>query len=156
VRPGLLPFSEQNRAVTRLPFWLHQAIEYALGLGLVFQATQGGAMTPAVLAGAALLIVAATVDGPLAAWNAVSRPAHRAIDIVVALTMLALAIIPGTGIDPLARGALGLGAALEGVLILLSDYSPKRPRRPLPDSEEIGRAAGRMVGKRIQSFRQRH
>ena len=93
MRPGLPPLSEQNRAVTRLPFWLHQAIEYALGLGLVFRATQGGDDSRGARR-RQLLIVAATVDGPLAAWNACSRPTHRVIDIVVALTMLALAIIP--------------------------------------------------------------
>ncbi len=138
--------------MTRLPFWLHQLLEYALGLGLVFQATQGGSMAPAAVAGAALLIIAATVEGPLAAWNAASRPTHRVVDIVVALAMFALAVIPGTGIDPLARGALGLCAALEGLLIVVTDYSPKRPRA-MPDSEELGRAAGRMVGKGVQSFR---
>jgi hypothetical protein len=141
--------------VTRLPFGLHQAAEYAIGLGLIFQATQGGSMAPAALAGAVLLIVAATVEGPLAAWHAVSRRTHRVIDVSVALAMATLAVLPGTGIDGLARGALGLAAVLLGILIVVSDYSPKRPRRPLPDGEELGRAAGRMVGKTIQSYRRR-
>jgi hypothetical protein len=138
-----------------MPFWLHQALEYAIGLGLIFQATQGGAMTPAVIAGAVLLIAAATVDGPLGAWRGVSRRGHRIVDIVVVAAMLALAVIPGTGIDGLARGALGLGALLLALLVVLTDCSPKQPRGRLPDSEEIGRAAGRFVGGAIQSYRQR-
>jgi hypothetical protein len=141
--------------VRRLPFWLHQVLEYVLGLGLIFQATQGGSMAPVAVAGAVLLVVAATVDGPLGAWDAVSRPQHRVVDVVVVVLMAALAVVPGTGIDALARGALGLGAVLLGLLVVLTDYSPKRPRRPLPDSEEIGRAAGRMVGRTVQSYRRK-
>jgi hypothetical protein len=140
--------------VTRLPFWLHQVAEYALALGLIFQATQGGSMTPAVIAGAVLLLVAATVEGPLGAWHAVSRRQHRIVDIVVATAMAALAVAPGTGIAGLARAALGVGAALLGILILWTDYSPPRPRR-LPDSEELGRAAGRFVGRNVQAYRRR-
>jgi uncharacterized membrane protein YhaH (DUF805 family) len=141
--------------MTRMPFWLHQALEYAIGLGLIFQATQGGSMAPAALAGAVVLIVAATVEGPLAAWHAVSRRTHRLVDVGVALTMAAMAVIPGTGIDGLARAALGVAAVLLGILVLTTDYSPRRPRRPLPDSEELGRAAGRFVGRRIQAHRRK-
>jgi hypothetical protein len=138
-----------------MSFWLHQALEYAIGLGLIFQATQGDSMTPVVIAGAVLLVVAATVDGPLGAWRGVSRPTHRVIDIVVVVAMAALAVVPGTGIDGLARGALGLGAVLLALLVVLTDYSPKRARARMPDSEELGRAAGRLVGGTIRSFRNR-
>jgi hypothetical protein len=148
----------QTGAVRGIPFSIHQIAEYVLGLGLIAQAVQGGQAIAPVLLGAAILVSAAVTDGPVAGWKAVSRPAHRVVDIVLALTALALAVLPWTNADLTSRAVLVVTAALLGLLILRSDYAPKPVREPRSRgdvAEDIGRSAGRMVGRSMKAYRDR-
>jgi hypothetical protein len=93
------------------PFWLHQLVEYILGVTLVSQALQSP--TPAVpaIAGAAMLVNAAVARGPLSAFRLVGRRVHRTLDLVVMALTAGLAVQPWVGIDPGARIILlGIGA----------------------------------------------
>jgi hypothetical protein len=136
--------------VPRLSFWVHQVAEYVLAFALIMQATNGGRVAVAVGMGGVLLIAAATADGPLSGWKAVSRPTHRIVDIVIAAALIGLAVVPGTGIDPLARTIMGMVGLAEVLLILRTDYRPRPERaRRRPDAEEVGRVAGRVAGGAI-------
>jgi hypothetical protein len=148
----------QTGAVRKLPFGIHQLAEYVLGLGLIAQAAQGASAILPVVLGAAILLSAALVDGPLAGWKAVSRPVHRVVDIVLACVALALAVLPWTGASAASRAVLAIAAALFGLLILRSSYAPKvvRPPRSRGDvAEDLGRSAGRLVGRGVRAYKDR-
>jgi len=144
--------------VRRLPFGIHQVAEYAIGLGLIAQAAQGPKAVLPVAFGGVVVLSTALADGPAAGWKAVSRPVHRTVDIVLALAALLLAVLPWSRADLSSRATLFLAAALLGVLIACTNYAPKpvRPPRARGDvAEDIGRSAGRMVGKGLKAYRER-
>ena len=141
-----------------LPFSIHQVAEYAIGLGLIAQAAEGPSATLPVIVGAAILLSAALTDGPLAGWKAVSRPSHRIVDIVLAVSALLLAVLPWSHAAVTSRVVLGVAAALLGILILKTSYAPRvvRPPRSRGDvAEDIGRSAGRLVSKSVKAYRDR-
>jgi hypothetical protein len=144
--------------VRGIPFSIHQLAEYALGLGLIAQAVQGGQAIAPVLLGAAILLSAAVTDGPVAGWKAVSRPVHRVVDIVLAAVALLFSVLPWTDIDATSRVVLFVTAALLALLILRSDYAPKAVREPRSRgdvAEDLGRSAGRLVGRSMKAYRDR-
>lgn len=112
------------------PFWLHQLVEYILGITLVSQALQSP--TPAVpaIAGAVMLVNAAIVRGPLAAFRLVGRRTHRLADLgVIGLTVL-LAVQPWVAIDAGARLIMVFIAAVQGFVWWQSDLAEPAPRAP--------------------------
>jgi cytochrome bd-type quinol oxidase subunit 2 len=144
--------------VRRLPFSIHQVAEYAIGLGLIAQAAQGGSAVLPVVVGAAVLVSAALTDGPLAGWKAVSRPHHRIVDIVLAVIALVLAVLPWSSTAVSTRVVLAAASALLGILIVRTSYAPPvvRPARSRGDAaEDIGRSAGRALGKTVKAYRDR-
>ena len=142
----------------KLPFWINQLGEYALGLGLISQAIQGPSATVPVLMGATILVSAAVADGPLAGWRAVSRPTHRIVDIVLAVVALGLAVLPWSGADVAGRAVLVLVAGLLGLLILRTNYAApvaRAPRSRGEVAEDMGRSAGRLVGRGVKAYETR-
>ncbi len=145
-------------AARGLPFSIHQVAEYLIGLGLIAQAVQGSKSLLPIVFGAAVLLSAALTDGPLAGWKTVSRPAHKVVDIVLAIVALLLAVLPWSGADASGRAVLLIAAALLGMLILRTSYAPKPVRAPRNRgdlAEDVGRSAGRMVGKGLKAYRGR-
>jgi hypothetical protein len=143
--------------VRGLPFSIHQLVEYLIGLGLIASAVQGSTSPVPILFGAAVLISAAVTDGPLAGWKGVSRPVHRVVDIVLAVVALVLAVLPWSGADLGGRAALLIAAALLGFLILRTSYAPKPVRAPRDRgalAEDLGRSAGRVVGRSLRAYRE--
>jgi hypothetical protein len=143
-------------AARGLPFSIHQVAEYLIGLGLIAQAVQGSKSLLPIVFGAAVLLSAALTDGPLAGWKTVSRPAHKVVDIVLATVALLLAVLPWSGADASGRAVLLIAAALLGMLILRTSYVPKPVRAPRNRgdlAEDVGRSAGRMVGKGLKAYR---
>ena len=143
-------------AARGLPFSIHQVAEYLIGLGLIAQAVQGSKSLLPIVFGAAVLLSAALTDGPLAGWKTVSRPAHKVVDIVLAIVAVLLAVLPWSGADASARAVLLIAAALLGMLILRTSYAPKSVRAPRNRgdlAEDVGRSAGRMVGKGLKAYR---
>lgn len=164
------------------PFWLHQLVEYILGITLVSQALQSP--TPAVpaIAGAALLVNAAVVRGPLSAFRLVGRRAHRVLDVVVMAVTAVLAVQPWAEIDPGARVIMLGIVAVHAFVWWQSDLAEPAPRAaPVAQaatrapsgsvpkgsapsstapsgsagdrSTEVGRAAGRAVGAGMRAVR---
>jgi hypothetical protein len=148
-----------TRAAARgIPFSIHQIAEYAIGLGLIAQAAQGGSALLPVVMGAAIVLSAALTDGPLAGWKVVSRPRHRVVDIVLAVSAVVLAVLPWSNAALTSRIVLGVTAMLLGILLLRSSYAPPvvRPPRSRGDvAEDLGRSAGRIVGKGMKAYRDR-
>lgn len=143
-------------AARGLPFSIHQVAEYLIGLGLIAQAAQGSKSLLPIALGAAVLLSAALTDGPLAGWKTVSRPVHKVVDIVLAVVALLLAVLPWSGADASGRAVLLITAALLGILILRTNYAPKPVRAPRNRgdlAEDVGRSAGRMVGRGLKAYR---
>ncbi len=161
------------------PFWLHQLVEYILGVSLVSQALQSP--TPAVpaVAGAAVLVNAAVARGPLGAFRLVSRRAHRVLDVVVMVLVAGLAVQPWWSIEAGARLVMLGIVAVHAFVWWQSDLSepapraarsrratvastssapsassaPSSPSAPGDRSTEVGRAAGRAVGSGVRAVR---
>jgi hypothetical protein len=142
-----------------LAFWAHQLVEYLFALMLLAQAARTGSVL-AMAAAASALALAATADGPLAAFKWVPRRVHRVLDLVVAGALVVAAVLAvAIGGQPVGGVVVtALTAAMLLVLAVRTDWSPPRPRRKLAvpqSSEDLGRAAGRMVGKGIRLAKQR-
>lgn len=150
------------------PFWMHQLVEYILGVGLVAVGTQS--LTPVVPAGlgAMLLVYAACTKSPVAAFRLLSRRAHRVVDPVLIAVLVFGATQPWVGVDATSQLAIGGVAFVYLVVWLQSSYAERQPRRerrgesaasaptPLsPDdrSTAMGRSMGRLVGRGINAAR---
>jgi len=149
----------------KLPFWIHQIVEYAIGALLAYQAIHSARPVVPLLAGLVVILLAATADGPAACFHAVSRPVHRILDIVVAIGLVVVAILFGDDMGGAGQILLILGALALAGLTLKSDYRPKAVRQRAekppatsvgsPRAEAIGRGAGRLVGRGLQEYRRR-
>jgi len=102
----------------KLPFWIHQIVEYGIGVLLVFQAVQSPRPVIPLFAGVAVILLAATADGPAACFHLVSRPLHRVFDYVVAAGFLVVAVAFGGDMGGAGQILLVLGALALGVLTL--------------------------------------
>jgi hypothetical protein len=150
---------------SKMPFWIHQIVEYGLGGLLVFQAVQSPRPVFPLLAGLAVVLLAATADGPAGCFQVVPRPLHRVLDLIVAVGLVVAAIFFGEEMGGAGQILLVAGALALGVLTLRSDYRPKAARRAQarPPAEEvgsdraeaIGRGAGRLAARGVQEYRKR-
>jgi len=155
------PVPDQNK----LPFWIHQIIEYALGGLLVFQAVQSPRPVFPLLAGLLVILLAATADGPAGCFHIVPRPLHRVLDLIVAVALIVGAFVFGDEMGGAGQILLIAGAIALGFLTLRSDYRPKAARRGQfraaadgsgsDRAEEIGRGAGRLAARGVQEYRKR-
>jgi hypothetical protein len=153
----------------KLAFWIHQGIEYLVGFLVLSQALQASDPAVPVLAAVAVLALAATADGPLAAFKLVPRAVHRVLDVVVAVALAAVAVVARDSLGGFGLVVVAAVAVILGVLVYRTDYRV-RARRPPPaeapgpatgtgpgkvSSEDLGRAAGRAVGKGIRAYKRR-
>jgi uncharacterized membrane protein YhaH (DUF805 family) len=139
------------------PFWMHQIVEYLIGLVLIaasFQAPKP--MVPAVM-GMLIMLNAAIAKGPASAFPLVGRTVHRWLDVIVMLLLVVAMFQPAFDVDSTGRLLLGAMAFVMFFIWLNSDFSEKTERRQdkqqqkaerraRPGSEEIGKKAGRFVG----------
>ncbi|NND74728.1 MAG: hypothetical protein HKN44_06935 [Ilumatobacter sp.] len=143
------------------PFWMHQVVEYLIGLvliGAAFQAPEPA--VPAVM-GVVVMGNAAIAKGPVSAFPMVGRQVHRWLDVMVMALLVGAAFQPMFEVD--STGQLLLcGIAFVLLFIWLnSDFSEKAARKvnksalresiARPESEEIGRKAGRAVGRGVNT-----
>ncbi len=143
---------------------MHQLVEYIFGAVLVAQGLQSPSPAMPALAGGLIMVNAAVVRGPLAAFRVMSRSAHRIADLGVMGAVVAAAVQPFVEVDPGARLVmLGVTAALAFVW-WQTNFAEKAPRARGAigaeggRSSEIGRLAGRAVGDGInvaKRFRKR-
>lgn len=143
----------------RRPFWVHQLVEYLIGIMLISLAFQSP--EPAVPAVMGLLIVlnAAVAIGAAGAFRLVSRKLHKKLDVVMMLLLLVAAFQPWFSIENTARLVL---AAVSFVLFFIwfhTDFTTRGERkankaeRGRASSEDIGRQAGRAIGGGVNAMR---
>jgi hypothetical protein len=153
------------QSAAKMPFWIHQIVEYGIGGLLVFQAIQSPRPVFPLLAGLAVVLLAATADGPAGCFHVVPRPLHRVLDLVVAVGLVVVAIFFGEEMGGAGQILLIAGALALGVLTLRSDYRPKAVRRAHSQAaatetgsdraEAIGRGAGRLAARGVHEYRKR-
>ncbi len=149
----------------RRPFWAHQLIEYLLGIGLISMAIQlPQPAVPAVL-GLVIILNAAITKGAAGAFRWAGKGAHRRLDVVVMLLLLAGAVQPWISMDNTSRLLLGVIAFVLWFVWFHTDFTEKVPRAERkaaaaaaegtdrPSSEQIGRGAGRAVGGGVNSLK---
>jgi hypothetical protein len=143
------------------PFWLHQLVEYMIGLILVATGLQGPEpLVPAVVGGVVLLNAAVAI-GPLGAFRLVGRRLHRVVDLVVIAFVVVAAVQPWVDVDVGTR-AIMIGIALVyGFVWFYSDFAEKQARRQRRAAatgdrgEDLGRTAGRLAGNAVTAWRRR-
>ena len=140
------------------PFWMHQLVEYILGVALVASGAQSP--TPAVpaLLGGLILLNAALTKGALGAFRAYNRKVHRALDPVVILVCVAGALQPWVSVESSTRAVIIAISVVHLVVFLGSSFHERPPRGARAKasgdrSTELGKSAGRVVGSGVKSAR---
>ena len=144
------------------PFWLHQLVEYIIGLILVATGLQGPEpLVPAVVGGVVLLNAAVAI-GPLGAFRLVGRRLHRVVDLVVIAFVVAASVQPWVDVDVGTR-AIMIGIAFVYAFVwFYSDFAEKQARKQRRAAaatgdrgEDLGRTAGRLAGNAVTAWRRR-
>ena len=145
----------------RRPFWLHQLVEYIIGLILVAQGLQGPEpLVPAVVGGVVLLNAAVAI-GPLGAFRLVGRRLHRVLDLVAIGVVVAAAVQPWVDVDVGTRAIMIAIALVYGFVWFYSDFAEKQARQTRrvaatgDRGEDLGRTAGRLAGDAVTAWRRR-
>jgi hypothetical protein len=140
------------------PFWMHQLVEYILGIALVASGAQSP--TPAVPAvlGGLILLNAALTKGAIGAFRAYSRKVHRLLDPVVILVCLGGAAQPWFTVEATSRAVIAAISVVHLVVFLGSSFHERPPRGARAKasgdrSTELGKSAGRMVGSGVKTAR---
>lgn len=139
-------------------FWAHQAAEYVMGMLVLAGALQASNPAIPLVAGALLIVLAATADGPLKAFSGMSRPTHKIADLVMIGLFVVGAVLLRSELDATGFVLLIGPAAVLVLLVLRTDYSPKVKRQPLATSERseaVGRAAGKVAAQGVRRWRAR-
>jgi hypothetical protein len=143
------------------PFWLHQLVEYMIGLILVATGLQGPEpLVPAVVGGVVLLNAAVAI-GPLGAFRLVGRRLHRVVDLVVIAFVVVAAVQPWVDVDVGTRAIMVGIAFVYGFVWFYSDFAEKQARQQRRAAatgdrgEDLGRTAGRLAGNAVTAWRRR-
>jgi hypothetical protein len=148
----------------RRPFWMHQVVEYLVGIGLISSSVQLPDPAVPALLGLLIILNAAVAKGSAGAFRLVGRRLHRTLDLVVIGVLVFFAFQPWVSIDITSRMLIGAIAFILCFVWFYTDYTEKVSRSqrkgqrtaaevergPL-DSAEIGRQAGRLVGGTVNS-----
>ena len=142
----------------RRPFWIHQLIEYLVGVGLIGAAIQMPEPAVPALLGLLVVVNAAMAKGAAGAFSLVGKRLHGRLDLVVIGLLVATAVQPWASVDGTSRLMIG---AIAFVLLFVwfhTDFTERAPRSargttPRPSSHEIGRGAGRVVGGGVNSLK---
>ena len=143
------------------PFWLHQIVEYVIGLVLIAQGLQSPAPVLPTLAGGLVVVNAAITVGPLAAFRLVGRRVHRVLDLVV-IALIALATFqPWVEVDAVSRLVMGMIGVVLASAWFYTDFAERAERRQRREqaagdrAEHVGRSAGRLAGGMVTQWRRR-
>lgn len=149
------------------PFWMHQIVEYLMGILLIAGALQlPSPVLPAVM-GLVVVGNTAIARGPASAFPLVGRTVHRWLDVVVMALLVVAAFQPFVHVDSTGRAMLGAVTMILFFIWLNSDFTEKAERKSRlkvlkaerqqrlarPQSEEIGKKAGRMFGSGVKAAR---
>jgi hypothetical protein len=144
------------------PFWLHQLVEYIIGLILVATGLQGPEpVVPAVVGGVVLLNAAVTI-GPLSAFRLIGRRVHRVVDLFVIAFVFLAAVQPWVEVDIGTRGIVIGVAVVYAYVWFYSDFAEKQARKERRAAvatgdrgADLGRSAGRLAGNAVTAWRRR-
>lgn len=145
---------------------MHQLVEYLLGGVLIAQGLQSPDPIAPAVAGALVVLNAATVrGGALSAFRLTTRSLHRVLDVVVLATVVVLAVQPWVDVEAGVRLVMVAIAAVLGFVWWQSSFAERSRRGAAPAgagaddggsgdrSTEIGRVAGRVVGGGVNAAR---
>jgi hypothetical protein len=141
------------------PFWMHQTVEYVIGIVLIALAFQSPRPTLPSVMGLLVLINAAITIGPAGAFRLVPRGVHRWLDVGVMAILVAAGIQPWVSVDATGRLLILLIALVMFAVWFHTDFATRQQRtarreaRARPDAEERGRRAGRMLGEAVNSVK---
>jgi len=116
-----------------IPFALHQAAELLLAVLLIVVGihVSGPSQIFLIVGGAFLVVLAVLSDGPLAAWELLSRRAHRAADWIGIAVLALLPAVPGRTL--LSAVLLEFSALAVWRLAASTRFEPRPARaRPAP------------------------
>jgi hypothetical protein len=145
----------------RRPFWLHQLVEYIIGLILVAQGLQGPEPLVPAIVGGVVLFNAAVAIGPLGAFRLVGRRLHRILDLVAIGVVVVAAVQPWIDVDVGTRAIMIAIAVVYGFVWFYSDFAEKQARQQRrvaatgDRGEDLGRTAGRLAGNAVTAWRRR-
>ncbi len=148
----------------RRPFWIHQVVEYVIGIALISSSVQLPDPAVPALLGLLIILNAAVSKGSAGAFRLVGRRLHRTLDLVVIAILAFFAFQPWWSIDTTSRMLIGSIAFILCFVWFYTDFAEQRSRserkaertaakaaRGPTDSTEIGRRAGRLVGGTVNS-----
>jgi hypothetical protein len=134
------------------PFWIHQLVEYIIGLALIAQGMQDPEPLVPTAAGVLVLVNAAAVRGPLGAFKFIGRRAHRWLDLAVGVLLVVAALQPWADVEVTGRGLMLIMLLPLGFLWFYTDWEerPGRKERRAEQAsgkgDDVGRIAGRLAG----------
>ena len=138
------------------PFWMHQAVEYLLGLALVASAMRNPTPVVPSIAGGVIVLWAALTSGALGACRIVPRAAHKVGDPVLDGLLLVAAFQPWWSVESSAR-MLTAAIAVVHLFVWFQSRYDERKKKPSASSgdraTDLGRAAGRLVGNGVNAVR---
>lgn len=135
------------------PFWIHQLVEYVIGLALIAQGMQDPEPLVPTAAGVLVLVNAAAVRGPMGAFKLIGRRVHRWLDVVVGVVVAAGAVQPWVPVEFTGRGIMLIMLVPLGFLWFYTDWAERPARRDRRAAaaaggrgDQVGRTAGRLAG----------
>jgi hypothetical protein len=140
----------------RRPFWVHQLVEYLIGLALISASVQLPEPALPAAMGLVVLFNAAVAEGGAGAFRLVGRRMHRWLDLVVIVSLVVAAVQPWVPVDASGRLLLLAVAFMMLFVWFLTDYDPStraERRAGRASSEDVSRSAGRIVGQGVNSVR---
>ncbi|MEZ5274149.1 MAG: hypothetical protein R2694_17950 [Ilumatobacteraceae bacterium] len=139
------------------PFWMHQAVEYLLGLALVASAMRNPTPVVPSIAGGVIVLWAALTSGALGART--SR-CDKVGDPVLDGLLLVAAFQPWWSVESSAR-MLTAAIAVVHLFVWFQSRYDERKKKPAGSKSassgdratDLGRAAGRLVGNGVNAVR---
>jgi hypothetical protein len=120
---------------TKLPFWIHQIAEYGIALVTASAGARTSKPVYPIVAAVVILVLAATADGPFAAFRTTSRKTHRIADLSVAGVLIVVGLALRSVMGPASS------TVVAGVGVLLAALSWRTSYRPKPVKEKRQRRA---------------
>jgi hypothetical protein len=128
---------------TKLPFWIHQITEYGIALVTASAGARTSKPVYPIVAAVVILILAATADGPFAAFRTTSRKTHRIADLSVAGVLIVVGLVLRSKMGPASS------TVVVGVGVLLAALSWRTSYRPKPVKQKrLRRGAGKSAVSR--------
>jgi hypothetical protein len=144
-------------AVAKRPFWMHQIVEYILGIALIASGLQSP--TPIVPGVLGLLIIAnaAITKGPVGAFRVLSKKVHRVVDVFLIVLTFVAAFQPWLETDSGVRLIVVFIGVVYAFVWWQSNFAERVKREKVSAdggrSAEVGRIAGRLVGNGVNVVR---